>query len=259
MDQNSVRKYVFLLFIALLCSGCAQILGGNAELPQRRFYDFGTEVVQGGLPQSERPYAVQVQVKTFDVQRAYNRTEIVFRRDQYELHRDPLHSWITRPGDLFTDAVQQYLRQADLFTYTGGDRDFYDRRPDYVLTGIVKAVERFDSGDVWAAHLAISMELVRQENAQVIWQKDFDEERQVFFPEMKHTVAAFSQILGQQMEASMREIDFLFLNMQRGNTTESISIDSLQFMPSNRVEESVENSFETNEEDYELIPGKVAQ
>ena len=170
-----------------------------------------------------------------------------------------MNSWITRPGDLFTDAVQQYLRQADLFTYTGGDRDFYDRRPDYVLTGIVKAVERFDSGDVWAAHLAMSMELVRGEDAQVIWQKDFDEERQVFFPEMKHTVAAFSQILGQQMEASMREIDFLFLNMQRGNTTEIISIDSLQAMPSNQLKESIENRFETNEEDYELIPGKVAQ
>ena len=57
----------------------------------------------------------------------------------------------------------------------------------------------------------------------------------------------------------MREIDFLFFNMQRGNTTESISIDSLQFMPSNQGEESIENRFETNEEDYELIPGKVAQ
>ena len=70
MARNSVQKYVFPLSVALLCSGCAQILGGNAELPQRRFYDFGTEVVQGGLAQSERAYAVQVQVKTFDVQRA---------------------------------------------------------------------------------------------------------------------------------------------------------------------------------------------
>jgi ABC-type uncharacterized transport system auxiliary subunit len=257
--QNNARKYVRPLAIALICSGCAQILGGNAELPQRRFYDFGTEVVQSGLAQSERPYAVQVQVKTFDVQRAYNRTEIVFRRDQYELHRDPLHSWITRPGDLFTDAVQQYLRQADLFTYVGGDRDFYDRRPDYVLSGVVKAVERFDSGDVWAAHLAMSMELVRQEDALVVWQKDFDDERQVFFPEMKHTVAAFSQILGQQMETSMREIDFLFLNMKRGNSTEELNIDSLQVVPSNSVEDLKDNRLETDEEDYELIPGKIAQ
>ena len=91
MARSSVRKCVFPLSIALLCSGCAQILGGNAELPQRRFYDFGTEVVQSGLVQSERPYAVQVQVKTFDVQRAYNRTEIVFRRDQYELHLSLIH------------------------------------------------------------------------------------------------------------------------------------------------------------------------
>lgn len=259
MAQNNARKYILPLLSALFFSGCAQIIGGNAELPQRRFYDFSTEIIHGGLAQSERPYAVQVQVKTFDVQRAYNRTEIIFRRDQYELHRDPLHNWVTRPGDLFTDAVEQYLRQADLFTYMGGDRDFYDRRPDYILSGIVKAVERFDSGDVWAAHLAMSMELVRQEDALVIWQKDFDEERQVFFPEMKHTVAAFSQILGQQMEASMREIDFLFLNMKRGNRTEDLNIDSLQVMPTNRIEESKDNRLETDEQDYELIPGKIAQ
>ena len=104
-----------------------------------------------------------------------------------------------------------YARPTSL--YVGGDRDFYDRRPDYVLSGVVKAVERFDSGDVWAAHLAMSMELVRQEDALAVWQKDFDDERQVFFPEMKHTVAAFSQILGQQMETSMREIDFLFFSI----------------------------------------------
>jgi ABC-type uncharacterized transport system auxiliary subunit len=257
------RNNAIYLFVgglcALLCSGCAQILGGNAELPQRRFYDFGAEVVRSGLADSERPYAVRVQIKTFDVQRAYNRTELVFRRDEYELHRDPLHSWVTRPGDLFTDAIQQYLRQADLFTYVGGDRDFYDYRPDYILTGSVKALERFDSGDVWAAHLAMSMELVRQEDALVIWQKDFDEERQVFFPEMKHTVAAFSQILSQQMEASMREIDFLFLNMERGNQAGSVRVDSLSLLEPDLSEQEADNRIDTDEQDYELLPGKIAQ
>ena len=76
---------------------------------------------------------------------------------------------------------------------------------------------------------------------------------------MKHTVAAFSQILGQQMETSMREIDFLFLNMQRGNSTEDLNIDSLQVAPSNSVEDLKDNRLKTDEEDYELIPGKIAQ
>jgi hypothetical protein len=51
------------------------------------------------------------------------------------------------------------LRQANLFTFVGGDRDFYASRPDYVLSGRVKALERFDSGDVWAARLHINIQL----------------------------------------------------------------------------------------------------
>ncbi len=258
MAANNFGKYLALFALCALSSACGQFLGGNAELPQRRFYDFSAEPVRNSLERSERPYAVQVQVKPFDVQRAYNRMEIIFRRDEYELHRDPLHNWITRPGDLFTDAIQQYLRQANLFTYIGDDRDFYDRRPDYVLSGTVKALERFDSGDIWAAHLALSMELVRQEDALVIWQKDFDEERQVFFPAMKHTVAAFSQILSQQMETSMREIDFIFLNMKRGTQSAPLAFDALDVEGTAVDTISVER-VETDEQDYEILPGKLAR
>lgn len=263
MGGEAVNKrsilYLLPLLPALLAS-CAQLLGGNAELPQRRFYDFKAEPIRDALSNSERPYPVQVQIKPFSVQRAYNRTEIIFRRDQYELHRDPLHSWITRPGDLFTDAILQYLREANLFTYIGGDHDFYERRPDYVLSGTVKAIERFDSGDVWAAHLAITMQLVRQEDSFVIWQKDLDEERTVFFPAMKHTVAAFSQILSQHMESSMREIDFVFLNMKRGND-EAIpaDLDSLVIGQTESKSDTLRAEQETDDKDYELLPGKLAQ
>jgi len=255
------NKLIALLGLVLLpawLTACAQLLGGSAELPQRRFYDFKAEPVRNGISNSERPYAVQVQIQTLDVGRAYNRTEIIFRRDQYELHPDRLHSWITRPGDLFTDAIQQYLRQANLFTYVGGDRDFYASRPDYVLSGTVKALERFDSGDIWAAHLAINLQLVRQEDSRVIWQTDFDEERRVFFPQMKHTVAAFSEILRQQMEKSIREIDFVFLNMKRGTE----NIDPLDLTALDREQATTApdtlQQIETDERDYELLPGKLS-
>ncbi len=254
------RSILYLLpLLPVLLASCAQLLGGHAELPQRRFYDFKTEPIRDALSNSERPYAAQVQIKTFAVQRAYNRTEIIFRRDQYELHRDPLHNWITRPGDLFTDAILQYLREANLFTFTGGDHDFYDRRPDYVLSGTIKAIERFDSGDVWAAHLAITMQLVRQEDAFVIWQKNLDEERTVFFPEMKHTVAAFSQILRQYMESSMREIDFVFLNMKRGNGEGiAANLDALAISLDEAIDDTLRVETETDAKDYELLPGKLA-
>ena len=251
------------LFIGLISiqifTSCSQFFGGKAELPQRRFFDFRAEPLRLNSDYTERPYAAQIQVKPFEVQRAYNRNEIIFRRDQYELHRDPLHSWITRPGDLFTDAVQQYLQAAELFTYVGGDQDFYDRRPDYVLSGTVNALERFDSNDIWAAHLAISMKLIRQQDALVIWQKDFDQEQQVYFPEMKHTVAAFSQLLNTQMEICIREVDFIFYNMNREKTGNYRPLNSIIDSLTSKGAINIFLEDEDLNQDYELLPGKIAK
>ena len=167
----------------------------------------------------------------------------------YELQRDNLHHWMERPGDMITDAVKQYLRQADLFTYVGGDRDFFEHRPDYVFSGSIKAIEHFDSGDLWAAHLVMRMELVRQADGKVIWQDDFDEEKQVFFPAVKYTVAALSGILGQRMKKAIVEIDFKFSNKQR---PAPIASDA-EAAPAAR-----DTVLQTEADHYELIPGKLA-
>ena len=238
-----------VLVLAAALSGCTQLLGGDAKLPQRRYFKLDIEPLRGSLEGSERPYPFQVQVKGFEVPRAYDRTHLIRRRDQYELQRDNLHRWMERPGDMITDAVKQYLRQADLFTYIGGDRDFFEHRPDYVLSGSVKAIERFDSGDTWAAHLVMTLELVRQTDGQVIWQANFDEEKQVFFPAMKYTVAALSGILGQQMKKSIEEIDFKF------RTKQPVASGA----PSGEVAPAARDTMlQTQAEHYELIPGKLA-
>lgn len=251
MRPNSrVRRFGQALVLVVALSGCAQLLGGETKLPQKRYFKLPIEPLRGSLDGSERPYPFQVQVKGFEVPRAYDRTHIIRRRDQYELRRDNLHHWMERPGDMITDAVKQYLRQADLFTYVGGDRDFFERRPDYVLSGSVKAIELFDSGDLWAAHLVMTMELVRQADGKVIWQDDFDEEKQVFSPAMIHTVAALSGILGQRMQKAIEVIDFKFLNKQRP----APAAPSGETAPAAR-----DTVLQTESDHYELIPGKLAR
>ena len=256
-QTNRAYHYGQSLLLAVGLAGCAQLLGGNAELVQKRFYTINTERLGNGLENSERPYPFRVQIKGFEVPRAYDRSQIIIRRDQYELQLDKLHNWMERPSDMFTDRIKQYLRQANLFAYIGGDRDFYDNRPDYTLTGTIKAIERFDSGDIWAAHLAMTIELVRQEDGKVIWQTDFDQERTVFFPEMKLTVSAFSTIFGQQMEKSMREIDFVFLNNQRVGANRGLT-DLPTLSNGETAVHDTALRIDTDSNDYELIPGKLA-
>ena len=250
--NSRIRRCGQAIILAAALSGCAQLLGGDAKLLQRRYFKLDIEPLRGSLEGSERPYPFRLQVKGFEVPRAYDRTHIIRRRDQYELQRDNLHHWMERPSDMITDAVKQYLRQADLFTYVGGDRDFFEHRPDYVLSGSVKAIERFDSGDLWAAHLVMTMELVRQADGKVIWQDDFDEEEQVFFPAMKYTVAVLSGILGKQMQKTIEEIDFKFLNKQRPVPIASVASDG-ETAPAAR-----DTVLQTKADHYELIPGKLA-
>lgn len=236
------------LVLAATLSGCAQLLGGDTKLPQRRYFKLHIEPVWGSMEDSERPYPFRLQVKSFEVPRAYDRTQIILRRDQYELSRDNLHHWMERPGDMVTDAVEQYLRQADLFTYIGGERDFFEHRPDYVLSGSLKAIERFDSGDLWAAHLVMTMELVRQADGQIIWQDDFDVEKQVFSPAMIHTVAGLSEMLGRRMQKAIGEIDFKFSSKQRPAPS----------APDGEVAPAAQDTvLQTQADYYELIPGKL--
>ena len=250
--NSRVRRCGQALVLAAVLSGCAQLLGGDTKLPQRRYFKLPIEPLRGSVEGSERPYPFQVQVKSFEVPRAYDRTNIIRRRDQYELQRDNLHHWMERPSDMITDAVKQYLRQADLFIHVGGEHDFFDHRPDYVLSGSVKAIERFDSGDLWAVHLVMTMELVRQADGKVIWQDDFDEEKQVFSPAMKHSVAALSGILGQRMKKAIEDIDFKFLNKQRPTPVAPIASDG-ETAPAAR-----DTVLQTEAGHYELIPGKLA-
>ena len=247
--NSRVCRWGQALVLATVLAGCAQLLGGDAKLPQKRYFKLHIEPLRGSVEDSERPYPFRVQVKGFETPRAYDRTNIIRRRDQYELQRDNLHHWMERPSDMITDAVKQYLRQADLFTYVGGEHDFFDHRPDYVLSGSVKAIERFDSGDLWAAHLVMTMELVRQADGKVIWQDDFDEEKQVFSPAMIHTVAALSGILGQRMQKAIGEIDFKFSSKQRPASSAS----DAEIAPAAR-----DTVLQTQADHYELIPGKLA-
>ena len=243
------------LVLAAILSGCAQLLGGDAKLPQRRYFKLHIETLHGSsMEGSKRPYPFRVQVKGFEIPRAYDRTNIIRRRDQYELRRDPLHYWMERPSDMITDAVKQYLRQADLFTYVGRDRDFFEHRPDYVFSGSVKAIERFDSGDAWAAHLVMTMELVRQDDGKVIWEDDFDEERPVFSAQMEHTVEALSLILVQEMEKVIRALDFTFAQQQGIPTTGPVPAAQDTTAPAAQDVTAPPRSTGY----YEILPGKRA-
>ena len=258
MKRFSLLLLALTLIIAL--NGCAQLIGGKTEIPERRKFTLVNHPLRLALKGSKRPYPFSVQVQKFVVPGIYDRDQIVFRLSEYEIKDDKYHLWANRPSKMLTDIVGQYLNNATLFTQIS--QEYLDKRPDYILSGTVKAIERFDSGDLWYAHLSMSLKLVDTKTSEVFWTREFDERPRVFFKDMAYSVEALSHILHEQMGQSISEMDFKFLNKMR--QVEGQSIEEIAMEPEGQSPEitqarndTLHHLFAPNP-DYEIIQGKLA-
>ena len=173
------RRWLLALPLALLLlgillstsSGCSGLLGSKVKLRPQRTFKLAVEPRRLNTPESQRPYAFKVEVGEFGVSRLFDSNQIVFRLSAEKIKNDDEHRWAVRPSRMITDAVEQYVEDARLFTVLSQNLD----DPDYTLTGTIKAIERVDSGNLWYAHLDMSIQLLDRVN-QVVWARDFNRE-----------------------------------------------------------------------------------
>lgn len=250
-------RSLFLLGICLVVlNSCTQILGGKAEISKKSTYRLRVEPIRY-LAESRRPYNYLVQLKDLVISSEYNRRPIVSSSNLYQVEEDPNHSWAQRPAEMITNVVAGYLQDAQLVRQLVRERDLIDARPDYILKGEINALERLDSGDIWYAHLVMTLILENGETGQVIWKGEITDKDdiEVYDSDMQQTVVSMSALLGRKMERFIREIDLIFLRMddptlqipENGNasndSTKVDTTDAGRQIPSH----------------YELIPGKIAR
>jgi ABC-type uncharacterized transport system auxiliary subunit len=148
---------------------------------------------------------VTLRIQEPEVRLAYDRPQIVYRYDPYNFRYYHFRFWVAKPQSMVAELVLQHLKHLNLFreislTYTAGI-------PDYELAGQIDALEEYDSGDTWYAHLAMSFRLVRFSDRQVVFTWQFDEKKEVFTKEPVYVVRGLSELLDQQMQAMMPALD----------------------------------------------------
>ncbi|HNT27632.1 MAG TPA: ABC-type transport auxiliary lipoprotein family protein [bacterium] len=178
---------------ALLFGGC---FGSQAKKHYYRAYY---------RPQTARvvPVPATARVKTLEIDKVYRRYNLVYRTSPYEIFYYPNHYWASRPEDMMTDLVYAHLKVAGLFT------DLIvklDKTPDYEVTGEIREIDMFDSGDRWFAHLSMVLTLKDFKTGAVLAAHPFDERREVFGREPVHTVRAIGEIAEQEIERFIQHI-----------------------------------------------------
>jgi hypothetical protein len=153
---------------------------------------------------------------------------------------------------MITAVVIKHLTTANLFAIVG--TRFLDRRPDYYMNGEVTALERYDSGDVWYAHVAMTLRLIDAQDGTQIWQYSFDERRRVLQPEMVYTVNAISDLMEMHVDRAIRQLDRLCLeNSPHGRLVRQAQTTQPP-EPSEPAEEP--NRVPLDEDSYTIVPGK---
>lgn len=239
--------------VLVLSAGCGLLVGSQVQT--RNYYMLSYTPATQFSASSLKPYNYSLQIGRFEVQRIFNRQNILYRYSPHQIQYYELQQWAVRPDQMFADLVLKHIEVVKLVRQVGAD--FFDSRPDFRLDGVVEALEKFDSGDLFFAHLAMSFKLLRVSDGVQVWDYSFDKRRQVFQPEMVYTVRGLSAIFESEMNVVAGQLDSLFLVIDTGaSRPDSTQVVTTPEAPQSTGQPPVKMGDGVDESTFEIIPEK---
>jgi ABC-type uncharacterized transport system auxiliary subunit len=177
--------------------------GGSAK---RGYFSLEAPSAQQVRPNSETPYPLSIRVRRFRAALAYDRQEMVYRANPYELSFDWYRLWVAKPAKMLHELTVSALRDANLATEV--TTSVGDRLPDFELDCEVVALEELDSAEQnWYAHLALHCSLVRFSDNAIVWEQFFDDKKQVFERQPIFVVRAMSDLFAQHLRGLVEAVE----------------------------------------------------
>lgn len=194
--MRSVTQIILLLAL-LPVAGC---FGSSA--PSRSHF------VLHGITTTKAPgapFAGLVRVRNLDAANIYEKSQIVVRKNPYELQYSEDNVWAVKPSNMVSDVIGRAL--ADSGRFTSVVRQLGELRPDYILGGNLRAIEVYDSGDIWYAHVSLALHLTRVKNGETIYSFTFDKRRRLPERSFAQAARAISELLSIAIEELIEELD----------------------------------------------------
>ncbi len=213
--KNYKLKLTLILGAALIAA-CS-----FGRIQTRNYYIISYTSTPNPPAHSLRPYPYAIQIGRFDVQRIFNRQNILYRYSPHQIQYYEIQQWAVRPDDMIGDMVFKHFEASELTNRVG--IDFFETSADFRIEGSVEALEKLDAGDLYFAHLAMSFKMLRVADGEQVWNYSFDQRKQVFQPEMVYTIRGLSSILQSQLDFAVNQIDSLFYSMEPGIGDEFLS------------------------------------
>jgi ABC-type uncharacterized transport system auxiliary subunit len=206
--EHVMKKIVIGLGISLMsCLGCSSIFG-KVTVKQYYVLNYVTDASSAGTI-VRAPYPFTIRIKDFDIEEAYARPQIVYRQNPFELLYYGSKLWAVKPNRMVTDLVRKQMISSGLVSHIVRRYD-EGLTPDFELSGLVEAIEEYDSDQLWFAHLAMRFTLTRTSDGRVMYSRQFDNRKKVFRYSPEAVVQELSAILEFIMNQAMRDMSVIF-------------------------------------------------
>jgi ABC-type uncharacterized transport system auxiliary subunit len=201
MNRNSWFAVGIGSAVALLFAGCL-----FSSVPIKKYF------LLNYLPSANRerlspsPYPCTIRLRDFNIEDAYNRPQIVFRQSPFELRYYYYRVWAVRPDRMITDLVYKHLLSANIVS-TVVRRFDEGANPDYELTGVIEAIDEYDSDELWFAHLALRLTLTRTSDGIMMYTRRFDLRKRVYEHKPENVIRELSSLMEFIMNQAVRDLD----------------------------------------------------
>ncbi|NLG18787.1 MAG: hypothetical protein GX556_15775 [Fibrobacter sp.] len=223
----NLRILYLLAFSALIAAGCGTV-------PVKQYYMLNYMPSQMQKRQSPTPYPVTIRLREFDIEEAYNRPQIVYRQSPFQLKYYVYRVWAVKPARMITDLVHKHLASSGLVNNVVRRFD-ESHKPHYELSGIIEALEEYDSDELWFAHLAYRINLVRISDGGIVYTKRFDLRKKVYQHEPEFVIREMSAIMELSMAQVINDMD-IKLAQDLGIGTPVSGIETPEFQDTTIIE-----------------------
>lgn len=187
---------VSILMLVLIMSSCSLF---SSSAPVKQYY----QIYYKPAKTEGKKISGTVRVRTFDVDKIYRRHNIVYRKSMYEMYYYNTQFWASKPGDMITDVFARHLAETELFSDVILE---LERRPDYVLTGRVLALDEVQSGEKTYARVSIVFELKDYKTDRSIISHSFEERKEVAKRETVQVVRAMGEIIEKETDIFFNKV-----------------------------------------------------
>ena len=136
-------------------------------------------------------FAANVDVRDFQVAKAFEQTRIALRTATNELNYFYYHHWAVRPSYSLADQIHLILDKKGMFNRCLRG---FSYNPDYLIWGTVESIERIHLDKKQNAHLTMTLQLVKADTEIPVVRHYFD--RTVELKNQKN-MNAFAKVISQ--------------------------------------------------------------